>query len=124
MRTATLVVDKSCKCCWKIRLVDAQRFTVWRNRAPARRRGRGAGAAGSLGSAAWIPDSRGKGGDATAEGRLVSAQGRRGFPPHTVPIGLRCIGSCCKRGHGLCWYAYWREHGKLRERYLSKHQPG
>lgn len=32
MQTVTLVIDRSCPCCWKFRLVDAQRVTVWRNR--------------------------------------------------------------------------------------------
>ena len=26
-------------------------------------------------------------------------------------------------GHGPYWYAYWREDGRLRSRYLGKHAP-
>lgn len=42
---------------------------------------------------------------------------------------IRCSKASCKRcsdngtGHGPYWYAYSREHGKLRKRYIGKRKP-
>jgi hypothetical protein len=37
---------------------------------------------------------------------------------------VRCGKSGCTRcPHGPYWYAYWREDGRLRSRYIGKHLP-
>ena len=50
MRTATLIVDRSCRCCWKFRLIDGAGRVVWSNRVMPEPRGE-AGARRRL--AAW-----------------------------------------------------------------------
>ncbi|HYH50809.1 MAG TPA: hypothetical protein VEG38_14790 [Acidimicrobiia bacterium] len=38
---------------------------------------------------------------------------------------VRCGKTNCKRcPHGPYWYAYWRENGRLRSRYLGSAKPG
>src|SRR6266545_1098451 len=38
---------------------------------------------------------------------------------------VRCGKEGCTRcPHGPYWYAYWREGGRLRSRYIGKHLPG
>ena len=66
-------------------------------------------------------------------GLLVSREGRD--PGHLVqgPEGskityrqeqVRCGRSNCTRcPHGPYWYAYWREEGRLRSRYIGKELP-
>lgn len=65
-------------------------------------------------------------------GLLVTREGRE-FEAH--PLGprskvtfrqepVRCgRASCTRCPHGPYWYAYWREGGKLRSRYIGKQLP-
>lgn len=56
-----------------------------------------------------------------------------GESPGTAPAGrvtfrqetVRCGKKHCSRcPHGPYWYAYWREDGRLRSRYVGKQLPG
>jgi hypothetical protein len=52
-----------------------------------------------------------------------SERGRRGkitFRQELVRCGRE---NCTRCPHGPYWYAYWREGGRLRSRYIGKHLP-
>jgi hypothetical protein len=65
-------------------------------------------------------------------GLLIS---REGVDPDATPVGarpkvsyrqepVRCGRKNCTRcPHGPYWYAYWREDGRLRSRYIGKELP-
>jgi hypothetical protein len=53
----------------------------------------------------------------------LAAEGRRGkvtFRQEKVRCGRA---SCTRCPHGPYWYAYWREGGRLRSRYIGKQLP-
>jgi hypothetical protein len=50
-----------------------------------------------------------------------SGSGKVTFRQETVRCGKD---GCTRCPHGPYWYAYWREGGKLRSRYVGKHLPG
>lgn len=53
------------------------------------------------------------------EGKLYQQEKRR-----CGKSGCRCMnGNLLEVGHGPYWYAYWREQGKLRSRYVGKRVP-
>jgi hypothetical protein len=65
-------------------------------------------------------------------GLLVSREGREGVDPSEGANGkvtyrqerVRCGRPNCGRcPHGPYWYAYWREGGRLRSRYIGKELP-
>ena len=65
-------------------------------------------------------------------GLLVSREGRDFEPPGRQTRGkvtfrqerVRCGRPTCTRcPHGPYWYAYWREKGRLRSRYIGKQLP-
>lgn len=65
-------------------------------------------------------------------GLLLSRQGREFEAPAAEPRGkvtfrqqmVRCGRANCGRcPHGPYWYAYWREGGRLRSRYIGKQLP-
>lgn len=65
-------------------------------------------------------------------GLLVAREGRDFERPETPRRGkatyrqerVRCGRDGCRRcPHGPYWYAYWREGGRLRSRYIGKHLP-
>ena len=67
-----------------------------------------------------------------ARGLLVSRQGRDFADQPPARRGkvtfrqerVRCGRTTCTRcPHGPYWYAYWREGGRLRSRYIGKHLP-
>lgn len=47
--------------------------------------------------------------------------GRVGFRSQTVRCGKP---GCTRCPHGPYWYAYWREDGRVRTRYIGKELPG
>lgn len=47
--------------------------------------------------------------------------GKVTFRQETVRCGKD---GCTKCPHGPYWYAYWREHGRTRSRYVGKQLPG
>lgn len=47
--------------------------------------------------------------------------GRVSFRQETVRCGKQ---GCTKCPHGPYWYAYWREGGRTRSRYIGKELPG
>ena len=53
-------------------------------------------------------------GDADAKGKVT-------FRQQTVKCGKQ---GCTRCPHGPYWYAYWREGGKMRSRYVGKELPG
>jgi hypothetical protein len=67
-----------------------------------------------------------------ARGLLVSRQGREFEGPAPAPRGkvtfrqesVKCgRRNCARCPHGPYWYAYWRERGRLRSRYIGKQLP-
>jgi hypothetical protein len=67
-----------------------------------------------------------------ARGLLVSRQGREFEGPASAPRGkvtfrqesVKCgRRNCARCPHGPYWYAYWREGGRLRSRYIGKQLP-
>jgi hypothetical protein len=67
-----------------------------------------------------------------ARGLLVTREGGEGDANPLGPRGkvtfrqesVRCGRESCTRcPHGPYWYAYWREGGKLRSRYIGKQLP-
>ena len=64
-------------------------------------------------------------------GLLVHVDGqpdeRDGLPPTLTyrQEHVRCgKGGCTTCPHGPYWYAYWREDGRTRKRYIGRHLPG
>jgi hypothetical protein len=55
------------------------------------------------------------------EGSGVGRRGKVTFRQESVRCGRP---SCTKCPHGPYWYAYWREDGRLRTRYIGKDLPG
>jgi len=49
------------------------------------------------------------------------AKGKVTFRQETVRCGKQ---GCTKCPHGPYWYAYWRENGRTRSRYVGKELPG
>jgi len=62
-------------------------------------------------------------------GLLTAREGTSGEPRAETKVTyrqerVRCgRSSCTKCPHGPYWYAYWREDGRLRSRYIGKHFP-
>src|SRR5438093_4062379 len=62
-------------------------------------------------------------------GLLASREGGEGAAPAEGKVTyrqehVRCGRENCTRcPHGPYWYAYWREGGRLRSRYIGKDQP-
>ncbi len=54
------------------------------------------------------------------EGSARSARGKVTFRQETVSCGKE---RCTRCPHGPYWYAYWREGGRLRSRYIGKQRP-
>jgi hypothetical protein len=54
------------------------------------------------------------------EGPLHRAEPRVTYRRQQVRCGKR---GCTRCPHGPYWYAYWREDGRLRSRYIGKHLP-
>lgn len=50
-------------------------------------------------------------------GRAVGAAGKVTYRLQSVSCGKRGCASC---PHGPYWYAYWREGGKVRSRYIGR----
>jgi len=50
-----------------------------------------------------------------------AAKGKVTFRQETVRCGKE---GCTKCPHGPYWYAYWREGGRTRSRYVGKELPG
>src|SRR6266498_3106048 len=48
------------------------------------------------------------------------APGRRSYRQQLVRCGKK---GCTRCPHGPYWYAYWREEGRLRSRYIGKQLP-
>ncbi len=67
-----------------------------------------------------------------ARGLLVHADGQPGSSESGLPQGLRyrrqsvnCGKESCSRcPHGPYWYAFWKEGGRTRKRYIGRHLPG
>jgi hypothetical protein len=65
-------------------------------------------------------------------GLLVHVDGAPSSPEHGLPPTIRYRQQsvrCGKDGCGTCphgpyWYAYWREDGRTRKRYIGRHLPG
>ena len=51
----------------------------------------------------------------------VPRAGKVTYRQERVRCGKEGCGGC---PHGPYWYAYWREGGRLRSRYIGKHLPG
>lgn len=58
--------------------------------------------------------------DADAPGPEHSARGKVTYRQERVRCGRE---GCTRCPHGPYWYAYWREGGRLRSRYIGKHLP-
>ena len=70
--------------------------------------------ANSEGSASAIVESR------THDGKTFQFEKRR-----CGKASCKCaIGDLQDTGHGPYWYAYWKESGKLKSRYIGKRSPG
>ena len=65
-------------------------------------------------------------------GLLLHLDGPPGQEEPSLPQGLsyrqetvRCGKPACTRcPHGPYWYAYWKEEGRTRKRYIGRHLPG
>jgi hypothetical protein len=55
-----------------------------------------------------------------ADGPPVATKGKVTFRQERVRCGRA---SCTRCPHGPYWYAYWREDGRLRSRYVGKELP-
>lgn len=55
------------------------------------------------------------------EGAPEGAPGRVTYRLERVRCGRESCSTC---PHGPYWYAYWREQGRLRSRYIGKELPG
>lgn len=53
-------------------------------------------------------------------GRLPEARGKVTYRQERVRCGRE---GCTRCPHGPYWYAYWREGGRLRSRYIGKRPP-
>ncbi len=60
------------------------------------------------------------GDDAHTERHVIEPVGRVTYRLETVRCGKRSCRSC---PHGPYWYAYWREGGRLRSRYIGVEAP-
>ncbi len=58
--------------------------------------------------------------DAAQEPAAAARQPRVTYRQESVKCGKRGCGRC---PHGPYWYAYWREEGRLRSRYIGKTLP-
>jgi hypothetical protein len=54
------------------------------------------------------------------EGQSMGPRGKVTFRQESVRCGRA---ACTRCPHGPYWYAYWRESGKLRSRYIGKQLP-
>ncbi len=61
-----------------------------------------------------------QGGELRPEGVAGPARGKVTYRQERVRCGRA---SCTKCPHGPYWYAYWRENGRLRSRYVGKQLP-
>jgi hypothetical protein len=58
--------------------------------------------------------------DPDATGAPPAARGKVTYRQERVRCGRE---GCSRCPHGPYWYAYWREGGRLRSRYIGKHLP-
>lgn len=61
-----------------------------------------------------------QGRDFEADAEVGSSRGKVTFRQERVRCGRK---SCTRCPHGPYWYAYWRENGRLRSRYVGKELP-